>query len=308
MYREDTRYEQAPPPKRRRRGLGKAKRAEVVLGTALAAGVIIAVGVMAWASSKGIPSESFTPSSSTSTNSPVAVTVAPPSDYKLKFNSAFSGSTLDTKVWATCYYWSLSGCTNGGNNGEEREWYLPSQAQVRGGVLNLVAQHQPTEGTAANGEPKTYTCRSGMVTTMPSLNFKYGYVQMVARLPYGNGLWPAFWLAASDKKWPPEVDVFEHWASQDNVGVYLHPSDGVRQGGRSAALGNLSKGWHTFTLLWTKTSLKWYVDGQQEFSTKTDIPQQDMYIVANVADTSTAANSCSGTMLIKSVKVWQPAA
>ena len=42
MYREDTRYEQAPPPKRRRRRLGKANRAEFVLCTALAAGVIIA--------------------------------------------------------------------------------------------------------------------------------------------------------------------------------------------------------------------------------------------------------------------------
>jgi beta-glucanase (GH16 family) len=147
-----------------------------------------------------------------------------------------------------------------------------------------------------------------MVTTMPSVNFKYGFVQMVARVPYGNGLWPAFWLAASDKKWPPEVDVFEHWASEADVGVYLHPTDGIRQGGRATADGNLSKGWHTFTLLWTKTSLKWYIDGHQVLSTKTAIPQQDMYIVANVADTSTAANSCSGTMLIKSVKVWQPAA
>ena len=199
-----------------------------------------------------------------------------------------------------------AGCTNTGNSNQEKEWYQSSQVQVSDGILNLVAQHEPTEGTSAKGTPEEYSCRSGMVTTQPGFNFEYGYVQMVARLPYGNGLWPAFWLAASNKKWPPEIDIFEHWASQANTGAYLHPLNGVRQGGRVQAIANLSKGWHTFTLSWTKNKLIWYIDGYQVYSTTTSIPRQDMYIIANVADTSTAAGSCSGSMLVKSIKVWQP--
>jgi beta-glucanase (GH16 family) len=236
------------------------------------------------------------------------VNVAPPSTWKLTFDSDFSSSTLDTNVWATCYWFASpgAGCTNTGNSGEEKEWYQPSQVQVKGGVLNLIAQHEPTEGSSAKGKPQEYSCRSGMVTTAPGFNFKYGYVQMVARLPYNNGLWPAFWLAASNKKWPPEVDIFEHWNSQASTGAYLHPLSAVRQGGRVQAVANFSKGWHTFTLSWTKNKLIWYIDGYQVFSTTTGIPQQAMYIIANVADTSTAATSCSGTMLVKSIKVWQP--
>jgi hypothetical protein len=36
------------------------------------------------------------------------------------------------------------------------------------------------------------------------------------------------------------------------------------------------------------------------------VPQQAMYFIANVADDSTAAGACTGTMEIQSVKVWQP--
>jgi beta-glucanase (GH16 family) len=229
-----------------------------------------------------------------------------PAGWNLAFNSDFSGSALDTSVWATCYYWAGSnGCTNYGNNGTEKEWYLPSQVQVSDGALHLVAQHEATDGTTANGQPESYSCRSGMVTTNPGFNFEYGLVQIVASIPYGNGLWPALWLAASNHAWPPEIDLLEHWESQANVGIYLHPSDGIRQGGRFPLATNLSAGLHTFTLSWTPTRLTWWYDGAEVFTTTTDIPQQAMYIVANVADTSTAASSCSGTMLIQSVKVWQ---
>jgi beta-glucanase (GH16 family) len=312
MHTEDRRYQQTPPSRGRRPG--KPRRTEVVLSTVLAVGVLLAVGVMAWASLKGGPKMPPLDSGSTGGSQAqsvvaqaVKVNVGPPSTWKLAFDSDFSGSELDTNVWATCYWWAspVTGCTNYGANGIEKEWYEASQAQVHGGVLQLIAKHEPTEGFTAKGKPEEYSCRSGMVTTQPSFNFKYGYVQMVARLPYSNGLWPAFWLSASNKKWPPEIDIFEHWDSQANNGVYLHPLSGIRQGGRVQAVANLSKGWHTFTLSWTKNKLTWYVDDYQVFSTTTNIPQQAMYIIANVADTSTAATSCSGTMLVKSIKVWQ---
>lgn len=237
-----------------------------------------------------------------------APAVTAPKGWSVTFNQGFSGKKLNTKVWATCYYWAApgSGCTNTGNSNEEKEWYLPSQDQVSGGELHLVAKRQATQGTNGNGKPEEFSCRSGMVTSNPSLNFEYGMVQLVVRLPYGNGLWPALWLAASNHRWPPEIDLLEHWASQSNVGVYLHPTDGIRQGGRVNLPSNFSKGWHSVTLSWTKNRLTWYLDGHQVFTTTKDIPQQKMYLVMNVADTSTAAGTCSGSMLVKSVKVWQP--
>jgi beta-glucanase (GH16 family) len=329
VYTDDRPGHQTPPSRetRRREPSGEAKRrgpGATAVAVSSVIVVLIVLGV-AWAFYHGswkLTSVTLGPSSST--NSPPSsstddsqaapiggrakkVNIAPPSTWKLAFNSDFAGSALDTNVWTTCYKYTSpgDGCTNHGNS-SENDWYLPSQDQVSGGMLQLIAQHEPTEGTSASNTPEEYSCRSGMITTAPSFNFEYGYVQMVARLPYGAGLWPAFWLAASDDAWPPEVDIFEHWGSQASAGVYLHSTNGTRQGGRADGLSNLSQGWHTFTLSWTENKLTWYIDNNQVFSTTTGIPQQDMYIIANLANTSTAATSCSGSMLIKSIKVWQP--
>lgn len=230
----------------------------------------------------------------------------PPKSWSLKFNSTFQGNQLNSQVWTTCYPWSTGGCTNFGNTSDpEQEWYQASQDQVSGGGLHLVAQREPTPGVNKQGSAKTYACRSGMVTTYPSLNFKYGYTQITAKIPFGKGLWPAFWLGATNQKWPPEVDIFEHWYSESYGKVYLHPLTGARQGG-SVNMPALSAGWHTFGLYWTKTRLVWYYDGTQVFATSTGVPQQDMYLIANLAVDNANPGGCSGSLLIKSVKVWQP--
>jgi beta-glucanase (GH16 family) len=214
-------------------------------------------------------------------------------------------------VWATCYPWQdvPAGCTNYGNT--EYEWYLPGQDQVSGGALHLVAQHVPTPGTTANGAPRQYSCRSGMVTTYPSFRFQYGYVQVVAQIPNGPGLWPALWLAAADQNWPPEIDILEHWDSDAWSRVSLHPVGAIHNFSYYAkpVTANLSVGWHTFGLSWTATRLNWFIDGREVFSDTAAVPRQPMYLIANLAQASPlrpGGPGCSGTMLIRSVEVWRP--
>lgn len=250
-----------------------------------------------------------TPHSATKPTTPHSATLdapTPPKSYRLTFDATFSGTELDTQVWATCYPGAQpTGCTNYGNNGDEKEWYLSSQDQVSGGALHLTAQHEPTPGFKQDGAAKEYTCRSGMVTTYPSLHFTYGLLQITAKIPFGSGLWPAFWLAAWDGVWPPEIDILEHWHFDAEGKVYLHPTSGPRQGG-PVPMPGLASGWHTFTLSWSKSSLAWYYDGTRVWRTTTGVPQQAMYLIANLADDSTQPGSCNGSLLIKSVKLWQP--
>ena len=253
------------------------------------------------------PSKSATPTPSpthtTASASPSVLTV--PAGWTLTFDPSFSGSTLDTGTWATCYYWATSdGCQD--NPTAEKEWYIPSQDQVSGGVLNLVAQRESTEGTSASGAPEDYTCRSGMVTTANSFNFTYGLISITAKLPYGPGLWPALWLAASNHDWPPELDIMEHWYSEAESKVYDHTVGKEYVGGPVPNPDNLSESFNTFSLLWTKSRVTWYIDGAQVYTTTSYVPQQAMYFIANVADDSTATDACNGTMQIESVKVWQP--
>jgi beta-glucanase (GH16 family) len=236
-------------------------------------------------------------------------TVSAPSGWNLVFDSNFSGKTLNGKVWATCFWWASStsnGCTD--NSTLEKEWYLPSQVRLSGGVLQLVAQPEATQGQTETGKSKAYSCRSGMVTAEPGLSFTYGFIQVVARVPYGPGLWPALWLAPSNHQWPPEIDIMEHWASDQQAKVYDHVADAPTIGGPIDTPANLSEGWHTFSLLWTQTGIDWYIDGTKVYSASAaiDVPHQAMTFIANVADNISGPGTCSGTMDIKSVKVWQP--
>lgn len=248
--------------------------------------------------------------SGSATASPTATASAPttpaglPSSWKLAFNSDFSGSALNTSVWGECYPWGPSGCTNYGNGGE-KEWYLPAQDHVSGGVLHLVAQREATAGYTKKGAPKQYLCRSGMAT-LPGYKFQYGYLQVTARVPYAKGLWPAFWLAAANGQWPPEIDIMEHWGSDPNAKVYLHPLNGPREGGPFPAPG-IDAGWHTFAISWTADRLSWFIDGRQVMTTAVGVPQQAMYFIANVAVYDDSPGGCSGSLDIKSVKIWQPA-
>ena len=230
-----------------------------------------------------------------------------PAQWKLAFSTDFPGTSLDTSTWAQCYPWSPKppGCTNFGN-ADEREWYLPSQVHVENGVLALVAQRTPTDGSDVNGNPKRYTCRSGMVTTYPSVHFKYGFVRVVARLPFGKGLWPAIWLIPSDGSWPPEIDIVEHWDTQSTARATLHTGKQNNQQRGTLYFPDADQGWHTFTLYWTQSRISVYYDGSLALTTTTSIPQQAMYLLLDLADENNTPGSCSGTMYVKSVNIWQP--
>jgi beta-glucanase (GH16 family) len=241
-----------------------------------------------------------------------------PSTWRLVFDSNFAGTAVNgkpnPKVWTSCFPWAnpARGCTDSGNGGADLEWYLPSQVHVNSGVLSLTATRKATTGYDAKGRPVKYSCRSGLVTTYKGFRFKYGFVQVTARLPFRTGLWPAFWLAAANLKWPPEIDILEHWGAQPVSKLYLHPLNGPRQGAVYNA-PTAGTGWHTWRIMWTRTRLTWYYDNEQVYTTTTNVPQQAMYFIADLADTSnpvanttSPAGPCNGTLLVKSVKVWQP--
>ena len=63
----------------------------------------------------------------------------------------------------------------------------------------------------------------------------YGYFEIEARIPRGQGRWPAFWLTFAGEGWPPEIDVLEaygagfdaptKWDNQFNTAVFFDARD-----------------------------------------------------------------------------------
>jgi beta-glucanase (GH16 family) len=252
-------------------------------------------------------------SSQTATPSPSATASAPPSSAVVtarSFTAKFSGTLLNKTDWATCYPWSPGplGCTNFGNH--ESEWYLPAQDKVYDGALHLVAHRQTTKGRPNSlHRSKWYACRSGMVTTYPSFQFEYGYVKIVARIPNNPGLWSGLWLASANKQETPEVDILEHWGLRKKAtGVFYHPGGGLIPFAQHPVTGALWKGWHTFSLRWTRTKLSWFIDGQSVMTDSFYIPHQPMYFIADLADylPHPDKRQCTGSLLIQSVKISSP--
>jgi serralysin len=185
--------------------------------------------------------------------------------------------------------------------------------QVYGGLLHLVAQRKPTEGRTSTGAPEEYACRSGMVTTDPGFEFKYGLIQIVAKIPANPGLWPALWLGAASFKWPPEMDIVEAWGGQRFfAAAFFHfaTASGNEQLRGLITPYTAASGWHTFGLSWTSTQMTWLLDGKAFFTTREHIPHQKMYFIADLAEAITRAQpdvlpgECDGSLLIRSVEVW----
>ena len=248
-----------------------------------------------------------TPATQPSTSVPVTggASSDPTAGLSLAFDKGFSGSSLSTSTWSSCYPSSI--CTDYGNS-TEQEWYRRSADVVSGGVLHLVATATPTKGIDASGAPKVFQYRSGMITTKKSFNFTYGYVQVVAQIPGGAGTWPALWLLPQTTEWPPEIDIMENFGDPNSIrttyieGTAVAPVQAASENFTTGS--NLTTGYHTYGLLWKPGSLTWYLDGKvvDTFSSTT-VSHQPMYFLANLAIDGPARSGSSFN--IRSVKIYK---
>ncbi len=211
--------------------------------------------------------------------------------WDLVFSEDFDDARLKTSSWTTCYWWNDRGCTNLGNN--ELEWYLPENVVVKDGALHLVAIPRNVIGIRAKRFPFT----SGMVTTgryygesprADRFSFTYGHVEVRAKMPRGQGLWPAIWMLPSTLKSRPEVDIMEALGhAPDTLQLHFHYQDGeqAKSVGRAVRTGDLSRDWHVFGLEWRPDALIWRLDGNQvwRFTDKALIPSEPMYLLINLA-------------------------
>ncbi len=101
----------------------------------------------------------------------------------------------------------------------EAQWYQPDNATVKDGLLVIegrkerVANPRFKEGSKdwRNQEYAEYT--SASLTTRKSFTFKYGRVEVRARIPAFDGAWPAIWLLGNKGPWPQngEIDIMEYY-------------------------------------------------------------------------------------------------
>ena len=192
----------------------------------------------------------------------------PVSDWQMVWSDEFEGSAIDTNKWN----YELN-CDGGGNN--EKQCYTDSEqnAFIADGVLNIVAL------PAEEGAEKPYT--SARLNTRYNADFTYGRFEVRAKLPSGQGSWPAFWMLPTDEvygTWPRsgEIDVLEsvNLKTPDEDGGIESSIHGTLHYGRAwpdnSYTGqeykfpedtNPADDFHTYAVEWQEGEIRWYVDG-----------------------------------------------
>lgn len=191
----------------------------------------------------------------------------PATGWVMVWSDEFTSSGIDSKKWT-----HEVNCTGGGNNEKQCYTDKAENSFIENGVLNIVAL--PAAATAE----KPYT--SARLVSRNKADFKYGRFEMRAKLPSGQGSWPAFWMMPTDSvygDWPRsgEIDIMEavnlkvkgaDGVTESNVHGTLHYGKAWPNNTNSGKNYMLPEGknpaddFHTYAVEWQQGEIRWYVD------------------------------------------------
>lgn len=179
---------------------------------------------------------------------------------KTLLHQSFSNNSLDMNVWS---YDLGNGCPNlcgWGNN--ELQLYAKENVSVKNG--NLIIKASKTDSSYY----------SGKIHTKDKFEFKYGKVEVRAKLPKGHGLWPAIWMLGNDideNVWPNcgEIDIMEHVGKEPhNMFASLHnaSSFGNTINSKKVEIKNIQEDFHVYRMEWTENHIEFFVDNNKIYT------------------------------------------
>lgn len=215
-------------------------------------------------------------------------------DCPLVWADEFDGDQLDLSKWTYMIgNGQLFGLPGWGNN--ELQYYTNVNDTVANGVLRIEGRNESLGG---------YNYTSTRIRSLGKGDWTYGRFEMRAKLPVGQGAWPAFWMLPSDSSiygtWAAsgEIDIVESTGDNpDRVFGTLHYGGPFPQNtfnGNSTFLpaGEGGTEFHEYAVEWQNGEIRWYIDDQLYaiqnawFSTAASFPAPfdvDFHLLLNLA-------------------------
>jgi len=174
--------------------------------------------------------------------------------YSLLWNDEFDAADLDMSKWN--YEPHEPGWTN-----SELQEYTESTDNVFVKDGKLVIKALKTEDGG-------YT--SGKITGQNKTDFTYGKVCVSAKVPEGQGLWPAIWMMPTDEEhygqWPKcgEIDIMEVLGSDTSIAygtVHYGEPHAEQQKLYTLDGSKFSDDFHEYSVEWEPGEMRWYIDG-----------------------------------------------
>jgi len=182
----------------------------------------------------------------------------------------------------------------GGSGWGNSEWEAytdkPENIRIENGMLVIEAREDPT---LPGGRPYS----SARIKTQGLHSWTYGRIEARMKLPYGQGIWTAFWMLGDNNiGWPAsgEIDILEHIGRDPNT-IYatVHApgySGGKGAGGKFIVPADTVKNdFHVYAIEWQENEIRWLFDDQEYLKvTPETVPaawifDHDFYIIMNMA-------------------------
>ena len=257
----------------------------------------------------------------TSTTTPAA---SDPTVWSLLWSDEFDGpvnSAIDSTRWTA----EVGG--NGWGN-QELEYYtnrIDNASQSNG---SLIIKAIKETFTGSDNVTRNYT--SARLITKNKFTVKYGRIEARLKIPFGQGLWPAFWMLGDNIDsvgWPScgEVDIMENIGREPSIihGTLHGPGYSGGNGlSSSYSLTNsaaFANDYHVFAVEWEPGVVRFYCDGiLYKTRTPADLPggttwvfNHPFFLILNVAVGGTWPGSPDATtvfpqtMSVDYVRVYQ---
>ncbi len=159
--------------------------------------------------------------------------------------------------------WSFNTGGHGWGN-HELQYYTDrlDNAYIENGCLVIKANKEEYNN-------KEYT--SARLVTKNKGDWLYGKIEIRAKLPYGQGIWPAFWMLPTDNyygRWPRsgEIDIMELLGNESEkvygTLIYGKPYEASSNTYSLYNEKTFSDDFHVFGMVWKPEGIYWYIDGQ----------------------------------------------
>jgi beta-glucanase (GH16 family) len=245
-----------------------------------------------------------------------------------EFNTPGTNNPIDATKW-----FHQTQLPAGGNwfNGEQQHYTNRlDNSYVENGFLNIVAKR---EAFTDQGVTKQFT--SARLNSKYA--FTYGRVDVRAKLPFGDGTWPAIWTLGKNinedggywdstygtTNWPlcGEIDIMEHGlGALNHVSAALHTNcvgcSGNTRNFQSTTLQDVANDFHVYSMNWSPQQITFLIDDQPFYIYNPVIKDvntypfyEDQYFLLNIAMGGVAGaidpNFVQSSMVIDFVRVYQ---
>ena len=184
-------------------------------------------------------------------------------EWALVWADEFEGNTIDFAKW------SREENNYGGGNFERQAYRTgPRYSFVKDGNLNIAVYREAH--TTTDGKTQPYS--SARLRTLNRGDWKFGRFEIRAKMPNGEGIWPAIWMMPTNSPYGTwaasgEIDIVESRGSKvrETLGALhfggkwpnnVHLDHTYRFPGKDA-----SEDFHVYALEWNGSEISWFVDG-----------------------------------------------